>query len=124
MIYLASPYSHSDPLVRKTRFLMAERFVLHMMETRNYIIFSPIVYGHKFAVEYGIDGSAQFWHVFNTNMIRRSETFFLLKLDGWETSQGVQLEIKMANLLKIPIIEFDHNFNNMADLEAKFMIEQ
>lgn len=122
MIYTASPYSHPDPLVRKTRFLLAERFVIHQLETQNLIIFSPIVYGHRLATEFGVDTSAQFWHVFNTNMLRRAECMFLLKLDGWEESKGVQLEIKMANILLVPIVEFDANFNNLTELAAKFMV--
>lgn len=122
MIYVASPYSHPDPLTRKTRFLLAQDFVIHCMETMNVIPFSPIVYGHELAIKYDIPTDAQYWLVFNTNMMRRSECMFMLKIDGWNTSKGMELELKIAKLLQIPIVEFDANFNNLTELNAKFMV--
>lgn len=122
MIYIASPYSHLDPLIRRTRFLLAQDFVAHCMETMNVIPFSPIVYGHDLAVKYGTPTDAQYWLNFNTNMMRRSECMFMLKIDGWNTSKGMGLELKIAKLLQIPIVEFDANFNNLTELNAKFMV--
>ncbi len=124
MIYVASPYSHPDPLIRRTRFLLAQDFIAHCMETMNVIPFSPIVYGHEFAIKYSAPTDAQYWLIFNNNMMRRSECIFMLKIDGWKESQGMELELKIAKLLQIPIVEFDANFNNLTELNAKFMVQQ
>lgn len=115
MIYLASPYSHPDPLIQRTRFLIAEQFVAHTLKKENLLIFSPIVYCHKLAVDNGLPTDANFYLHFNMNVLRRSEAMYLLKLKGWEESKGVTLEINLAKMLLIPVVEFDHDFNNLTE---------
>lgn len=122
MIYVASPYSHPDFLIRKSRFLIVEQFVAHCLINLQTAVFSPIVYWHKIAVDYDIPSDAQTWLPFNTNMIRRSESMFVLKLEGWQESKGVKLEMNFAKMLNIPTVDFDANFNNLTELQAKFGI--
>jgi hypothetical protein len=115
VIYLASPYSHPDPLIMRTRFLIAEQFVVHILKKDNLIIFSPIVYCHKLAVDNALPTDANFYMVFNMNMLRRSEAMFRLELKGWEESKGVEVESNIAKMLSIPIVRFDADFVNLTE---------
>jgi len=110
MIYLASPYSSPDPLIQKTRFLITEQFVNHTLQTQNLIVFSPILYLHEFAQKFNLPTNANFYMTFNMNMLRRSESMFLLKLRGWEESKGVTIELNGARMLSIPVIPYNADF--------------
>lgn len=92
MIYLASPYSDLDPIVRRLRFEKTRRFTYIAIE-QGAIIFSPIVYCHQFSVEFDAPTAAADWRDFNEWMMSRSEACWVLTLPGWEKSLGVQAEI-------------------------------
>jgi Domain of unknown function (DUF1937). len=55
MIYLASPYSHPDPLVREARFDAACRAMADLVHAGQ-IVFSPIVHGHPLGALQLADG--------------------------------------------------------------------
>jgi hypothetical protein len=119
MIYVASPFSHEDPLIQKTRFLLAESFVIYMIKQENLIVFSPIVYGYRMTQENNLPGDADFWSTFNLNLLRRCNTLFNLQLKGWQESKGVQLELNVAKILRIPVVHFNADFTEInPELEA------
>jgi len=89
MIYLASPYSHPDPLIRKTRFLLAEEFVANNFPKH---IYSPIVHYHEMALKFNLESDFQNWKQINFDMIRRADAFWILDIDGWYESKGVTAE--------------------------------
>jgi len=93
MIYLASPYSHSDPLIRKTRFLLAEEFVAKNFPEH---IYSPVVHYHELSLRHNIPGDFATWQKINFDMIRRADEFWILDIPGWEDSVGVTAEAKFA----------------------------
>lgn len=93
MIYLASPYSHPDELIRRTRFLLAEEFVAkHFPEH----IYSPIVHYHELAIRHSLPTDFETWRRINFDMIRRADEFWILDIPGWEDSKGVTGETKFA----------------------------
>lgn len=118
MIYIASPYSHPDPLIRKTRFLLAERFVVHLIQHYHLFAISPIVYGHKMAEEHKLPTDAEFWYKFNSNILRRAEAMFLLELPGWQQSKGVAQEIELCEKLRLPVYSFNSDFQLLRDEDA------
>ena len=95
MIYLASPYSHEDRMVEINRFVGAQRFTAFWLE-RGYPIFSPIVYSHQF-VTYGLGRSAADWHTFNNEMMNLADRLWVLRMEGWDLSVGVNFEIEHFN---------------------------
>ena len=97
MIYLASPYSHPDPLIRKTRFLLAKGVVEMFVPT--YPLFSPIVYGHELQTGQGTD--AKTWQWFNTAILRRCEEMWVLDIPGLAESRGCLQEIELATTLNL-----------------------
>lgn len=106
MIYLASPYSHPSPMVREARYRNAVRATAYLMR-RGSIVFSPIAYGHQFAVAEGLGTSAEDWQAFNQAMLDASTELFVLKLTGWADSLGVRTEIEYAKENNMPIAWFD-----------------
>lgn len=102
MIYLASPYSHPEPLTRYERYILTLAYT-HACLRRGEVIFSPIVYGHQFA-EMGLaQTDFQHWRSFNEAMLLKSGAVRVLKLDGWEQSEGVKAEMIFARKHGIPV---------------------
>lgn len=108
MIYLASPYTHEDKLVMKTRFLLAEQCLAHLI-MQNVHVYSPIVHFHEVAAKYRIETEFSYWKKINFDMIRRSDMMYVLDIDGWSRSKGVQAEMELAQTLYIPIQMVDSN---------------
>lgn len=108
MIYLASPYSNPDPLIRKTRFLLAEQVTAELMN-RRLTVFSPIVYTHEMALKYSFPADFAFWQAFCIGMLRKASSLYVLQISGTDESVGVQAEIAFAISAGIPIHQVDEN---------------
>jgi hypothetical protein len=98
MLYLASPYSHPDPLIMKTRFLLAEQVTATLLASRRHV-YSPIVHCHELATKYALPTDFAFWRGYNFDMLRHCEGFIILAIDGWKESVGVTAEAARADSL-------------------------
>jgi len=94
MIYLVSPYSHPDALVREARFDAACRATADLVRADR-VVFSPIVHGHPL-VRYGLPTDWSFWQRFDLEHLRRCDEVLLLQVDGWRESEGVGAEMELA----------------------------
>jgi hypothetical protein len=94
MIYLASPYSHADPMVREQRFREACRAAARFMRLGQ-AVFSPIAHAHCICT-YGLPTDWRFWETFDRHQLERCDEIVVLTLDGWRESVGVQAEIRIA----------------------------
>lgn len=102
MIYLASPYSHSDPAVRAARFEAVCRAAAGLIRD-GARIFSPIAHSHPIA-QYGLaDTPFAYWQEMDEHMICACDELWVLTLDGWEQSVGVKHEIAFAEARGMPI---------------------
>lgn len=104
MIYLASPYTHSDPLVQERRYLaciQAMRFLLN--EYPDQAMYSPIVHWHEVAKILSLPKDAKFWEIQDFGMILKATRLVVLRIDGWSTSKGVAAEIEFAEKNNIPV---------------------
>lgn len=104
LIYLASPFSHNSPAVREHRFLQARRFTINALRA-GYAIFSPIVYGKDMEKEIGT--AFEPWLKLNNAMLDSCTQVWVLRLDGWEASRGIEYEVTYARELGKPIAYFD-----------------
>jgi hypothetical protein len=106
LIYLASPYSHSDKEVRKQRYEKAVEANAKLIE-QGFMVYSPIVHGHPLNQYWKEHEEARmgwsFWEKFDTLMVRKSDALFVLAIDGWINSVGVTNELELAKRLYIPI---------------------
>ena len=94
MIYLASTYSHPDPLVREARFDAACRATADLVHCGR-AVFSPIVHGHPL-VRFGLPTDWAFWQQFDVDHLRRCDEVVVLQTEGWRESVGVRAEIELA----------------------------
>lgn len=85
------------------------------MMQRGLPVFSPIAYAHPYVVPFSLGTDAKHWHEFNMPFLRRADAVFVLQLTGWEDSAGMKVELSLARQLCIPIIQYDADFNPIAD---------
>lgn len=101
MIYLASPYWHADPAIRNQRFRAACRAAAQMIRD-GITVFSPIVYGHALIGE-GLPGDWCFWEGHDADYLVLSDEVVVLQIEGWDESDGVKEELRLAAALGKPI---------------------
>lgn len=106
MVYLSSPYSNHSREVIQKRSEEALRATIWGWK-QGYLVFSPIVYTHMIAVSTPQIDQYWRWIEFDMRLLRACDELWVLKLDGWEDSRGVNTEIAEATHLKIPIRYID-----------------
>lgn len=99
LIYLATPYSHPDPLVMEQRFQMACRIASRLME-KNIVVYSPIAHCHPIAQIAKLPTDWDYWKRFDKTMIHLSAAVVVVMAPGWGESKGVKAEIILATQLK------------------------
>ena len=102
MIYLASPYSHPDPLVVKTRYLLVMQTCAALINAGRFV-WSPIVHCHEMTQLHNMPSDAEFWKHYNFDFMRRADEIMVLKIPGWDQSKGVKMEIDFAQYNNIPL---------------------
>jgi hypothetical protein len=100
MIYLASPYTANV----QVNFESTEQFVAAALQN-GHMIYSPIVHNHALALKYKLPKDYEFWQKHNRAMLAKASQLWVLTLDGYKTSRGVQAEIVFAKQCEIPVTE-------------------
>lgn len=98
MIYLASPYYHPDPLIMKTRYLLAKQATVGLL-SQDIWVYSPIVHNHPLEMI----REHEFWMRYDLDMLRRCDSLLVLDIPGWKESKGVGIEIDIAKQLGMGI---------------------
>lgn len=106
LTYLACPYSHKDETVKVSRFEAANKASSKLMKEGQYI-FSPISHTHPIALAGGLPGGWDFWEGYDRRILSCCDKIVVLRVPGWETSTGVQAEIKIGQELGIPVEYMD-----------------
>ncbi|HUT88951.1 MAG TPA: DUF1937 family protein [Thermoguttaceae bacterium] len=101
MIYLASPYSHPDPAIQDQRFQTVCQVAAGMLRAGK-LVFSPIAHSIPIA-EHGVPNTWAFWWGVDLEILARCDEVVVLKLPGWDRSQGVQAEVARARALGKPV---------------------
>lgn len=92
LIYLASPYSDSDPAIRQYRFEIICRVAARLMKQER-MIFCPIAHTHPIAVAGQLPTGFDFWERYDKLMMDACAEIWVVTLDGWKESIGVGKEI-------------------------------
>jgi len=95
MIYVASPYSHPDAAVRHVRYERTLYYCAEQMR-KGLVVFSPIVYGHQFALLGLSQTDHVWWQDFNERMLLSAESIHIFMIAGWKESEGIAHEIDFA----------------------------
>ena len=110
--YLASPYTSRKKkkkdrgLEQDLRYGIALR-ATHKLHMQGLVVFSPIVHYHNIALYSNLPGTYEYWKDVNATYIKRSNGLFVLTINGWKQSVGVQDEIKLARSLRLPVFYYD-----------------
>lgn len=102
LIYLACPYSHDDPSVRRERFRLANEYAGRLMNA-GLLIFSPISHTHPIAEEGELPLGWEFWERCDRTYLDVCRAMIVLKLDGWAESKGVSAEIRIMDEMRKPV---------------------
>lgn len=104
-VYLAVPYSHDDPSVVEDRFNAVNQFAAKLIAEGHHII-SPISMCHPIAMQGNLPGDWEYWQKYAEKSLSVCRAMYVLRLDGWRESTGVQAEIKIATKMGLPIVHF------------------
>lgn len=106
LIYLASPYNHADKRVRESRFKEVCR-VASVLMGKGLFIFSPISHAHPIALMGKLPHGWEYWQKYDRKMLWCCTELWVVKMEGWDYSEGVKGEIEIAQELGIPIVYLD-----------------
>lgn len=102
MIYLASVYSldaktesEEHKAIREERYLTVMKKVNELLRA-NMNVFSPIVHCHPMSNVYGLPKDFYFWERLDRAYLDMCDVLWVLKMEGWERSEGIQKEIEYA----------------------------
>jgi len=115
MIYLAGPYSSISPAIQEFRFQKLTEAAGVLMN-KGLFVFSPVTHGHPISSMGGTPTSFEYWKSHNFHFLATCSILFLLELDGWEQSIGVQSELLEAERLGIPIKALDYETYEIKEL--------
>lgn len=96
-IYIASPYTHEDAEVMKRRGEIANNFLglcMRAFKPEEAVFFSPIAHTRHL----GLDDPkyADMWEALERQIVPGYDQLWVLQMDGWKESRGVQHEIQIA----------------------------
>lgn len=100
--YLASPYTHTDPLVREWRFQKAAEAAARLMKAGE-VVFSPIAHSHPIDLNFEEPEDGQFWKAQDEPFLNACSKLTVLMLPGWEQSKGLAHELEVAKSRGIEI---------------------
>jgi hypothetical protein len=98
MIYIGTPYSHPDPKVVEDRYDFIANYCAEEV-SKGLVVFSPIVYGHNLIKFKEMPGDYIFWQNFCIQFLKLSVELHVLMMEGWEKSNGLKEEIRVAKEL-------------------------
>lgn len=100
-IYLASPYTHKDKAIRVRRYNEACKACARLLGEGN-LVFSPIAHSHPLA-RHDLPLEFDFWREWCLSFIQHWATdFYILTLDGWKESRGINAERNQAVICGLP----------------------
>ena len=94
-MYLASPYTHPDPVIRELRYLKTTEALQQLLVSKVWT-YSPIVHCHELAKVWDMPREAKFWEEYNKAMLSQASILCILALDGWLSSEGIKTELAFA----------------------------
>ena len=102
LLYLASPYSHSQEEISRQRYHLACRAAARLMKA-GIVVFSPLANSIP-AIEFGgLELEHEKFLALDLAILERCDEVLVLALDGWQQSIGVQQEFGAAIALQKPI---------------------
>ena len=102
LIYLAAPYRHTSKPVRDARMEAVGRVAVGLtgMDRR---VFCPLMYAQAL-IDHGFGHKDdRWWYDYDVGWLPCCEELVVLKLPGWAESEGIRIEVEVAEKLGIRI---------------------
>jgi hypothetical protein len=96
LIYLSSPHSHPDPMVREIRYQQVMKATAQLIRDGR-LVYSPIVHTHEMGKVYAFPKVFDFYAQLDYAWIERVNEVWVLMIEGWDESDGVRAEIQRAS---------------------------
>lgn len=91
LIYLACPYDHPDPKVRRVRVSTATRMTAFLTDA-GASVYSPLTHSAEL-VKLKVHKSGPEWLMIDLPFLEAAHILFVLTLPGWQESEGVGKEL-------------------------------
>lgn len=102
MIYLASPYSHSDKGVMAQRANEVAATAARLMSD-GHILYCPIAAWHWVGENHDLPKDWPSWRKLDISFLRHCHQLWVCTIPGWLESVGVTEEIAFARTIDIPV---------------------
>jgi hypothetical protein len=108
-VYLAVPYTPVGQYTEEEKLTLRHNRFMHVSIVSAYLLsqeinnFSPITHSHVQGLLYDLPQTWPFWRRVDFSFLEDCNEIWVLMLDGWELSVGVQSEIAFALAHGIPI---------------------
>jgi hypothetical protein len=107
-IYLASPYTDPSDAIMQYRYNCALDATAQLTRA-GLVVYSPIVHCHMLATMHDLRRDALYWQRYNEVMLSRAAMLMILRLTGWQRSEGIKKERQCAVRHRIPISFMDYD---------------
>lgn len=115
MKYLASPYTHKDPVVMQDRYDRVVEVQTELYDV-GIAVFCPIAHSHaaQLKMTAPFKNDASFWlYEIDIPLMAQCDGLLILTLDGWKESFGVGEEIRSAGRYGLPVTYIDEGCNEV-----------
>jgi hypothetical protein len=102
VIYIASPYSHPDDMIREQNYIKVAEYAAKLI-SQGHVAISPIAYGHTLLPFVEMPSDWPFWSNFCISILNKCDKLIVYQMEGWDKSRGVAEEIEYAEKLGIPV---------------------
>lgn len=103
LIYLASPYTASNPFTRWRRRVQIGKIAAKLVG-QGHIVYAPIAQ-NEVLCDYNpaLRMRHNFWMQYDINIVKRCDEIWVAMMDGWRESAGVREEIRFGLKKKMKV---------------------
>ena len=107
-IFVAGPFNADSEDIKNKRVQSIAEYCVKLFNNGDSPI-SALLMGLSFAKYGNLTTDTDTWKVFSETMLKGCDEVHVLKIEGWQKSSGVKIEIEKAIRLNIPIkyIKYD-----------------
>ena len=102
LVYVAAPYTHSNPNIVQSRMGALERHLAEL-SAKGEVSFSPLLMHYCLGKGVELPGDYGFWRNHCLTLLSKSDILDVLMLPGWNASEGVADEIGFAKAKGITV---------------------
>jgi hypothetical protein len=108
LIYLSSPHSHPDTVIKELRERQAAEAAAMIYHELRVPVYSPIAHSSNLAKIANLQHTQyDYWQAMDERMILAASEVIILDLPGWEESQGIAAEVVYAHRIGRPVYHIE-----------------